>query len=277
MTQFLGAVANDLFAVEAENFVAHEESLTAFLERIDSSHTGVASIVVDGKAQNQIVVALGANGRLSRSFVQQRAALFHDAKIVVTQLEMNIEAVDETLSIARESSSISILDPAPINPELSVELLQKADVITPNESEFTSLLKQLFGDDPGERFWERTDKELQGLCELCGVPLVIVTLGGTGCFVSHHRLDGRISLGEGFFRASAPKVNAIDTTGAGDAFSGGLAAGLVRYRNDIKSAIAFASCVAGLSTERVGTSPAMPYSFEVHERFRELPSPVSRE
>jgi len=114
--------------------------------------------------------------------------------------------------------------------------------------------------------WQRDDADLHALARKLGVATVVVTLGSHGCFVSHGP-DRRGDSAE-CYRLAPEKVNAIDTTGAGDAFSGALTAGLVRFAGrPFRDSVIHANRAAAMSTEIVGTAPAMPTYDAVIARF----------
>ncbi len=266
-TAFLGAIGKDLLGDTARRF-ADDESLTAFWDVHADVATAASSIVVDGRGDNLICVALGANERLSAAFVRQQEKLIRQAKVLVCQLENNLEATREALLIAREHKVLSILNTAPINEALALDLLQLADVITPNETEFTFLVRHLLKRDVPPGFFDMADGLMHLLCRELGVQTVVMTLGEHGCFVSHDTVQRR-GDGDLCYRLPAESVKVRDTTGAGDAFSGGLAAGLVQqaFAKPFKGAVRHANRVAAMSTENPGTAPAMPSFDAVRQRF----------
>jgi ribokinase len=146
-------------------------------------------------------------------------------------------------------------------------MLQSATIITPNETEFSLLLERFTKKDVDPAtLAERDDADLHALARKLGVDTVVVTLGSRGCFVSHGA-DRRGDAAESY-RLPPEKVNAIDTTGAGDAFSGCLTAGLVRFAGQpFRDSVIHANRAAAMSTEIVGTAPAMPTYNEVIKRF----------
>lgn len=260
-TTFIGAVGDDIFGRGVRDFIA-DEGLEAHLQVFAEHASGAASIVVNERAENLIVVALGANDYLTPEYVRQHGDSIKGARVVVCQVENNILATDEALSLAGESDAIALLNPAPINDKLTKDLVLKSDILAPNETEFAFLMEHLYGVTLPDDYWTADDETIHGYCCQAEVEVVILTLGEKGCFVSYNdgarRVRGDLRPAEAFFRVPAAKVSPQDTTGAGDAFSGGLAAGLVRFENDLRRAIAYANVVAGLSTEKAGTAPAMP-------------------
>ncbi len=266
-TVFLGAIGDDSLGDVARKFAAKVGVGTEWEVHAGVS-TGASSIVVDEKGDNLICVALGANERLSREFVRNREKLIGSAKIVVCQLENRLGATEEALMIGRESGNLTILNPAPINELVTLKLLTLADILTPNETEFAFLMKHLFGKQLPPDYWQLDDGLLHLLCRETQVPTVVITLGDKGCFVSHDPMRRRGDE-QAFYRLPTEQVSVVDTTGAGDAFTGGLAAGMIlyHYSEPFSRAVRHAGRVAGLSIERPGTAPAMPTRPEVDARF----------
>ncbi|MGV8943573.1 ribokinase [Thermomonas sp.] len=231
--------------------------------------TGTAGIYVDAQGRNSIVVGAGANALLDPGFVASTLASVSGTSVVLAQLESPLDAVQEALRIGREQGALTILNPAPANASVAGVLLELADILTPNESEFAALLGRHVGeriesDDVGSLDQGR----LHALCRQLGHDsTVIVTLGASGCFVSHpdKQLRGDSTA---YCRISAEAVRAIDTTGAGDAFNGALAASLAGQPHlAFSEHVRFASRYAGLSTEREGAALAMPTQSELNARF----------
>ncbi len=224
------------------------------------SPTGTAGIYVDANGRNEIVVAPGANARLEAQFVESTLAALAPPAVVLAQLESPPEAIAAALRFGRERGATTILNPAPANVAVPGALLALADVLTPNETEFAALL--------GRHVGERIDADavagldqgrLHALCrELGHESSVIVTLGASGCFVSHPEANLRGDEAA-CYRIAAEPAQVVDTTGAGDAFNGALAASLA-LRPDAAFAehVRFAGRYAGLSTEREGAALKMP-------------------
>jgi len=266
-TAFLGAIGQDLLGDIAKQFAA-DESLHALWDVHPEVATAASSIVVDAKGDNLICVALGANDSLSAEFIRQHEKIIRQAKVLVCQLENNLAATREALMIAREHKVLSILNTAPINEQVTLDLLRLADVITPNETEYAFLVRHLLKRDLPPGYFDMADGLMHLLCRELGVPTVVMTLGAQGCFVSHDTVQRR-GDGDLCYRLPAEAVRVRDTTGAGDAFSGGLAAGLVQgaFAKPFKDAVRHANRVAGMSTELPGTAPAMPSFDAVIARF----------
>ena len=231
--------------------------------------TGTAGIYVDAAGRNSIVIGAGANAALSPAHVQAQDDAFRGARVVLAQLESPADAVVAALAAGRRHGATTILNPAPANAATTEALLALADVLTPNETEFAALVARHLGQriDPAD-VAVLDQGRLHALCrELAPAASVVVTLGASGCFASHPAADSRGDA-PGCFRLGAESVRATDTTGAGDAFNGALAASLAREPAlPFARHVAFASRYAGLSTERAGAAQAMPLLADVQARF----------
>jgi ribokinase len=233
--------------------------------------TGTAGIYVDTHGRNSIVIGAGANAALTAEFLEHQQAMIVSAGALLAQLESPVESVTAALQLARLHSVTTVLNPAPANAGTSTDLLALADIITPNETEFAALLARHLGERIESDQVATSDVQtLHNFCrQLFPHGTVVVTLGGTGVFVSHPdtalRGDARAN-----YRAPAEAANVVDTTGAGDAFNGALAASLA---NDPAAAfsqhVRFASRYAALSTEQLGAAMAMPALADVQSRFSE--------
>jgi ribokinase len=265
-TVFVGALGDDALGEHARE-LARSEGMAAEFE-MTVEPTGSACVLVDAEGQNQIVVGLGANLAMSEAFIAGQAARITAAKVLLLQLEIALPAVQSAIALARRAPALAVLNPAPLVAELGPELLRDVDVLTPNEHEFRQLLKQAYGWPVREDFDHLGDEELHALCRKTGIPTVVLTLGASGAFVSH--VEGhRRGDAELYYRVPGHQVQAVDTTGAGDAFNGGLAAGLVRYAlgRPFRAAVEYANQVAALAVERPGAALSMPTRDAVRARF----------
>ena len=231
--------------------------------------TGTAGIYVDAAGRNTIVIGAGANATLGEDFVAASLATLQRGDVVLAQLESPLDAVAQTLRAGRQAGTTTILNPAPANAAAPGALLELADILTPNETEFAAML--------GRHVGERIDADdvsgldqsrLHGLCRQLGHDsTVIVTLGSSGCFVSHPETNLRGDA-SACYRIAAEPVKVVDTTGAGDAFNGALAAALAqRPQLAFAEHIRYASRYAGLSTECSGAALAMPRHDELLARY----------
>ena len=266
-TTFLVALGDDLAAQNARLLATG-----CNIDLVDEIHrdlaTGSAGIFVDARGRNVIVVAPGANAALSTAFIERESARISTARVVLAQLEVDRDAVQRALALARAAGQLTILNPAPADAPVDGALLEVADLITPNETEFAELCLRVLGEqlDP-EQVSATLSSELHALCRrLHRDGSVVITLGAAGCFVSHADA-ARFHDSAASYRIAAIKANAVDTTGAGDAFNGALAAELARDpEQSLAQSIRYASAYAGLSTERRGAALAMPTREEVIAR-----------
>ncbi|HET7780172.1 MAG TPA: ribokinase [Rudaea sp.] len=265
-TAFVGVLGRDTFAEFAKRF-AEAEGMPCRWQIRDDQPTSTSSITVNAKAENQIAMIFGANEHLDASFVRAQDDLFAGARTLLIQLENNLDALQAALDMGARHGLTRIMNPAPVAADLSFDMLRSADIVTPNETEFSLLLERFARKeaDPAT-LAERGDADLHALARELGVATVVVTLGSRGCFVSHGA-DRRGDAAE-CYRLAPEKVKAIDTTGAGDAFSGALTAGLARFAGKpFRDAAIHANRAAAMSTEIVGTAPAMPTYDAVIKRF----------
>jgi ribokinase len=264
-TLFVGAVGPDGAAARARSF-AREAGLHTHLAEKPKHATGAAAITVNGDGQNHIIISLGANLGLRPRDIP--LPLLGHAQVVVCQGESDYATVGFVLRTARRNGAITVLNPAPMRAGFDPAVLRHTEVLIPNESEFAALVKQcpscapLLRSAPYNSIGEFTvdtlhalsPETLHRLCRCLHVPVVIVTLGARGCFVSQPDV---------FLRIQAHDVEVVDTAGAGDAFVGGFAAGLVKFKHNVFEAAHYASAVAALSVMQPGTAPSMPIAREI--------------
>jgi len=264
-TLFVGALGDDHLGAIAQAFANDERLACRWLIQRDAP-TSASSIVVDPTGSNRLVVNFGANEKLDPEFVRAQAKDIAVAKLLLLQLENNLDAIHAALDVAAPHGVTRMLNPAPVHAKLDAGLLAKCDLITPNETEFSLLLERVTdARAPASTLADRSDADLHALARKLGVATVVITLGARGCFVSH---DNRRDDVDTFYRLPPEAVNAVDTTGAGDAFSGTLAAALILFAGrPFRDAVTHANRAAAMSTESVGTAPIMPRFEEVAARF----------
>ncbi len=255
-TAFVGALGPDAFAAGARSFQTAEGIEHHFLDKTDHA-TGTAAILVDATGQNQIVVALGANDAIAPD--ELPAAVIQGAEVLVSQLEIFLPAALRALELARAAGVRTILNTAPMRADFDPAMLALTDILVPNETEFAALVNLL------PQFAETTFDEaalaalsgdaLHALCRRMGPPVVLVTLGARGCFLSTPERHVSIPAVGG--------IKVVDTTGAGDAFVGAFAAGVVEFGGDLERAARFANVAAAISVTRPGTAPAVARRAEI--------------
>lgn len=239
---FVGRIGQDVFAPLALSIWKQEGINTDYVIQDPEHATGVAPIFVDDTGENSIVVVLGANLAISKADVDAAADIIAEADVLLVQLEINYDAVGYALKIAKEKGVLTILNPAPAG-HLPAEVVALADYITPNETELEVLSNQ-----PG------VSSEKAALSLLTAAEqTVVMTLGSQGA--QYVRKDSSAVV-------ASFSVNVVDTTGAGDAFNGGLAVALAEGKS-LEEAVAFANATAALCVTKPGTAPSMPQREEV--------------
>ena len=241
-TNFISKIGKDAYGELALKTLEKNKISTENIIQDGNQQTGVAGILVDqNTGKNAINVIVGAPSSLRISEIEKQINLIKRSKIFLTQLEVPKDVTLHCLKTAKENGCITILNPAPAS-EISKEFYNNIDFFTPNETEaeFYTGIKIT-----SEKEAKQAADKLLNL----GIKKVIITLGEKGLFYS----DGKEEI---YLNAEA--VKAIDTTGAGDAFNGGLAFGLSKEK-PIKECLELANKVAGISTTKLGAGDAMPF------------------
>ena len=213
---------------------------------VDENHpTGIAMIVVDDTGENRILIVAGANGQVSRLDIDAMRPALKQAKILVTQMEVPLDAVEYALDAASAQGTPIVLNLAPASP-LSDETLRKIDYLIVNESE-ASLLSNIPVID--------TDSAKAACSALFarGSRTVIVTLGAHGAL---------LATPEGFITIPAHQVNVVDTTAAGDAFTAGFVVALLET-DDLAKSVEYANTVGALTVTKFGAQASLPTKLDV--------------
>jgi len=242
---FFAKVGNDIFGEQAKILFEKEGINTSYILTDEKYPSGVALITVDEKGENCIVVAPGANNELTVDDLQQQKKIIESASIILMQLEIPLTTVEFVAGIASKAKIKMVLNPAPAC-QLSDELLEKINIITPNQKEAEMLT--------GIKVSDRKSAEEAALALYKkGIETVIVTLGS----------EGALLLDENEFNfINAPIVKAIDTTAAGDVFNGALVVALSEGMK-MKDAVAFACRAASISVTKLGAQASAPTRNEV--------------
>ncbi|HWG72221.1 MAG TPA: ribokinase [Steroidobacteraceae bacterium] len=219
----------------------------AAVRAIDES-SGVAMIFVAESGENSIVVVPGANLRYLPSDFQADAPSLAGAGLVLLQLETPLETVSAAAQEAHRRGARVILDPAPAPPKSSPALLRYVDILTPNEAEAA----QLVNGSPAQLNLEEA-RAVSGTLRAMGARTVIIKLGAQGCLLAE---------GETAILIPAPKVNVVDTTGAGDVFNAALAVASSEGASLVE-ACRFAVRAAALSVTRLGAQRSVPSRAEL--------------
>ncbi len=241
-TNFISKIGKDAYGELALKTLEKNKISTKNIIQDGNQQTGVAGILVDqNTGKNAINVIVGAPSSLRISEIEKQINLIKRSKIFLTQLEVPKDVTLHCLKTAKENGCITILNPAPAS-EISKEFFNNIDFFTPNETEAEFYTGIRITNDHEAK--QAADKLLN-----LGIKKIIITLGEKGLFYS----DGKEEI---YLKAEA--VKAIDTTGAGDAFNGGLAYGLSKEK-PIKECLELANKVAGISTTKLGAGDAMPF------------------
>lgn len=243
---FSTKIGEDSFAAIAmESFQKNEIALDYVFQN-PTEPTGAALISVDEvSAQNEIVVVLGACCTFDDTDIHALESMLDGCEYLLLQLEINTDAVIKLVNMAYKKGIRVILNPAPVQ-ALPKEVYQMLYLVTPNEVE-AKILTGVPCDDP-----DGCKKAAQVFFEW-GVQNVILTLGKRGAYVNDKSVENFLQNYD---------ISVVDTTGAGDAFNGGLLAGLSQGMR-LHEAAVYGNVVSNLAVTKVGTAPAMPTKEEI--------------
>tara|TARA_Y100001935_G_scaffold79951_1_gene66845 strand:- start:384 stop:1295 length:912 start_codon:yes stop_codon:yes gene_type:complete len=238
---FISKIGKDEYGRLALDTLKKNDVATNEIIQDQNLQTGVAGILIDKTTgKNAINVITGAPSTLTINEIKEKNDIIKNSKIFLTQLEIPKDVTLYCLKFAKENNVTTVLNPAPAS-DLSKEIFKYIDYFTPNEveAEFYS----------GVKINNEIDAKKASLKLIdLGLKKIVITLGEKGVFYT----DGKKEI---YLKASP--VKAIDTTGAGDAFNGGLVYGLLKNKS-IEDILKLANKVAGLSTTKLGAGNAMP-------------------
>jgi ribokinase len=247
---FIARVGDDMFGQQAmEGFVADGIDASHVIRESDAP-SGVALIFVDEHGENSIAVASGANARLTPEDVLSARDAITSADVLVAQLETPLDTVHAAVDLAAKHGVRVVLNPAPAR-HLPEEILRHVSVLTPNETEVELLTGiEVSNDAAALAAAERLNA--------VGVEAILITLGSRGAFIFD---SDHAELVPGF------KVEAVDTTAAGDVFNGALAVALAEC-SPLPKAVRFANAAAALSVTKLGAQPSAPTREEIQRIAR---------
>ena len=237
---FMCKVGNDIFGDNAVESYKREGMDVSHVLRSDKP-SGVALILVDADAENCISVAAGANGDLTPDDIESNADLIRNSNILLLQNEIPVESVVLAAKIAHEAGAYVIMNPAPAC-EFPEEIFRYIDLMTPNQTESEFYTGVHVSD-------ESSAQAAADALRSKGVGDIIMTMGSKG------------SMGftsEGTFFTPSRKVQAVDTTAAGDTFCGALAVALSEGKT-LKEAAEFATAASALTVQKMGAQESIPY------------------
>lgn len=249
---FVAKIGKDAFGEMALGLY-RDEGIDVTHVKQTAAPTGVGFIIVEATSgQNCITIDPGANELLTAADVSECEPAFSSSTVVLTQLEIPVEAAEAALVCGRARGALTILNPAPVRP-LPSSVLQMVDVLTPNEVE-AKVLTGRSSDAPIEP--EDVARDLIR----SGVKQVVMTLGEKGALIVTTSYSKRIP--------AIPVPVVVDTTGAGDAFNAGLATALACGAN-LDAAVQFGVVTGGLAVAREGVIPSLPHRDEVLQCYRQ--------
>jgi ribokinase len=249
LTRMVGRVGYDVFADQLKASLAAAGVDVSYVHATRSQPTGVALIWVDRAGQNSIIVASGANHMLLAAEIENVRGAYRESSYALFQLETPLDTVTAAMAMARNEGAKTILDPAPAQ-SLPRELLAMVDLLTPNETEALMLLGQ-----PASRLSVHEAPQVASALLDLGPAAVILKLGDQGAFYFDRGQSIHIS---GF------KVEACDTTAAGDTFNGALAVALAEGK-PMEHALRFANAAAAISVTRMGAQASIPSRKQIDE------------
>ena len=239
---FIASVGNDNYGAESIKGYKLDNINTEDIKICKNIPSGIAMITIAANGENAIAVASGANAELKPEDLDEAEEAFHEADYMLVQLETPLDTVQKAVEICAEFETKVILNPAPAA-ELADDIISMIDIITPNETEAERLT--------GVKVQNDSDaKKASEVLHKRGINTVIITLGSQGAFLSD-RITGVSKTVPGF------KVEATDTTAAGDVFNGQLAVALAEGLS-LEDAIRQAHAAAALSVQKLGAQSSIP-------------------
>ncbi|GIP40217.1 ribokinase [Paenibacillus sp. J31TS4] len=240
----IGCLGSDEFGESMQAVLRQERIETGGISQVENVPSGAALVCVDPDGDNSIVVVPGANSHLTARDIDRHADLFQACDVVVLQMEIPVETVVYSMAEAKRLGKTVILNLAPSR-RMPVEALRHVDYLVVNEVEAEELTGVSIN---------QFDRLVEGLA---GLPCrhVILTLGAEGVA---YLADGRV------LRLPAYRVQAVDTTGAGDSFVGAFASRLARG-DEAEEAVAYAVKVAAITVTRLGAQAALPTEEEIRQ------------
>ncbi len=248
---FAGIIGNDKLSEIATDLYATERVNTQYLFQTNQQATGAGFIILNEAGENGIIIDIGAVGLMNAEFVDTIEPQIAESNIVMSVLEIPVEAAARTMELGRKHGVLTLLNPAPAT-ALPDSMLQNVDILTPNETELRILLG-LPPDDPTPTF------ELAKRLHDRGASTIIVTMGEKGALIL---INGKV------IETPGVKVDIVDTTGAGDAFNAGLAVALTDGK-PLEEAVKFANCCGALACTKLGVIPALAFKANADEFYRE--------
>ncbi len=246
LVKMVGRVGNDPFANELLEAISIEKLDSTYVIQDPNEPTGVAFITVDQDGQNSIIVAPGANARVSPEDVQAAEKVFIGAAVLLIQLECPLPAVERAIELAKKHQLQVVLNPAP-GQVLGIDILSKVDYLLPNQSELALISSE-----------QELSRAIDNMRKL-GVATMVVTMGDEGVLV----VDATSEI-----QIPALDVKVVDTTAAGDAFAGAFAVALAEGY-ELYDAARWGTIAGALAVTRAGAQPSLPSRAEFTRLLQE--------
>lgn len=248
-TYFINRVGED----SEGGFITHQLKSygvdTTYVQTTMGSKTGHAYITLNEAGQNDIIIDHGANYELTVEDIRGASDAIEEADCIIAQFETPIEVTLEAFKIAKKAGKVTLLNPAPAISKIPKELLQYTDIITPNETESAKIT--------GIQIKNKSTLTANAeKLHLLGIKNVVITCGDQGAYISTPNMEELVP---------AYKVEAADTTGAGDTFIGYLASNLNEELTNFEEAAKLASRASSIAVQRLGAQPSIPTAKEVQE------------
>ncbi|MEY8445499.1 ribokinase [Enterococcus ratti] len=247
-THFIGAVGTDEAGKTMTELLKQEGIDLSGVKTLKKQATGQAYIIVDDQGENSIMIHAGANNAFTPDQVKKNQALIENSDFIIAQFESAIESTLTAFTLAKKAGRKTILNPAPALENVPEELLKVTDMIIPNETETEILTGVAIMDH--ESLNKAADKFHQ-----LGIEVVIITIGSEGAFYAVK--NGKSGIIPAF------KVDAVDTTAAGDTFIGAMCSILATDFSNIEEAIQYGNKASSLAVQRFGAQPSIPYKKEL--------------
>ncbi|MDV0431996.1 ribokinase [Lactiplantibacillus sp. DA1] len=246
-THFIGAVGDDDAGKTMLDLLTQEKINLAGITKMTNQSTGQAYVTVDDAGENQIMIHGGANMAFTPDDVKVHRDIIEASDFVVAQFESAVDSTVEAFRIAQAAGVKTILNPAPAMEKVPAELLAVTDMIVPNETETETLTGIAITD-------EASMMKASAALHALGISAVIITIGSKGAF---YDIDGRHGIIPAF------KVEAVDTTSAGDTFIGAMSSVLNKDFSNLEDAIRYGNRASSIAVQRFGAQPSIPYKNEI--------------
>ena len=247
---FAGVIGDDRLGDVAMELYAHEDVNTSCLKRTPRMPTGVGLILLDSSGANRIILDIAANKLVDVAFVDALVPQLAASTVVMTVLEIPVAAAVQAMALGKHNGAITLMNPAPAT-QFDPGILAHVDYLTPNESELR-ILMGLAPDDP------TSTGELARQLQVHGANTIVVTLGEQGALI--------VSKEQPLTHVLGLPISVVDTTGAGDSFSAGLAMALAEGK-PLLQAVQFANCCGALACTQLGVIPAMAQRAHAEQLF----------